>query len=409
MGSVNRKPKGYWNVYEHCHEEAKKYSSKKAFYKGNWNAYRAAIRNKWIDGWFENQMKEPGFWTKETCYEAAKECKSRSEFEKKYGRAYTVSLENGYINEYTWFKRRIHINDEYLVYAYEDKNNKSVYVGLTLMNRLSIRHSEHKRQRDIVTRYFESLQQELPDPIVKIGNLKQEKAQYYEDLYVKEYENNGWTVLNVAKTGIGISSVGGGNIIWEYENAKEMASKCKTKEEFRKKFGGAWNAAVRNKWLTEWFGKYDAMPNGYWTKEKCIEEGKKHRTRSEFAKAKGAAYDIARVNGWLDEMHFEETRKPCGYWTYDRCKEEAKKHHTQTSFKEDCSSAYNVAYANGWLKEYTWFEEGKKPNGYWHVYEHCKEAASKCRTKSEFSRKHYAGWDWSKRNGWLDEFFPHKN
>lgn len=400
-----KKPNGYWDCYETCFQEAQKYKTKRDFYNGNHSAYRAAIKNKWIDTWFENLIKGSGFWNRERCYEVAKECKSRSEFKEKYSRAYAVAYQNGYIDEYTWFKRRIHTDDEYLIYTYEDKDNKTVYVGLTLMNRLSLRHSEHKHDNDVVTNYFESINKNLPDPIIKINHLTQTDAQYYENLYAKEYESNGWRLLNISKMGVGFSSVGGGNIIWEYDNTKKEAEKYKTRNEFRKKCGGAYSAAKRNGWLNEWFGKYEAKPTGYWTKEKCLEEGKKYRTRSEFAEKCSSAYNVARENGWLEDINFVKLKKPVRYWTYDRCKEEAAKYRIQYDFKKNCSAAFNVAYKNGWLKDYN-FEEGKKTNGYWKDYEHCKEAASKCRTRKEFGNKNGAAYDWSRKNGWINEFFP---
>ena len=398
-----RKPSGYWNSYEHCHEEAKKYKTKKEFGAGNCGAYRAAIKHKWIDEWFEDQIKKPGYWSKERCYEVAKECKSRSDFGRKYPRAYAVAIENKWINEWDWLKRCIHEGNDYWVYSYEDYENKVAYVGLTWQK---ARHSGHKQDKTcVVNKYFTSIGKQIPKPIIKINGLSAEEAQYYEDWYKQKYEEEGWRVLNIAATGVGVGSLGGTNILWDYEKAKNEADKYKTKEEFRQTCGGAWGAARRNGWLKEWFGEYKAKPAGYWTKERCIEESKKYRTRSEFAKSAKTAYGVSLTNGWLDEMDFEVLRKPMGYWTYERCKEEAKKYRILYDFIKWCPSAYNVSFKNGWLKDFG-FEEGKKPNGYWKEYEHCKEVAIDCTTPAEFRKKYYAAHYWSKKFGWLNEFFP---
>lgn len=90
---------------ETCQEEARKYKSRGEFKKNNESAYKAALKNGWLDkyNWFEEQLKS---WDKETCSEEAHKYKSRSEFSKKCNRAYQVARRNGWINDYTWFKER---------------------------------------------------------------------------------------------------------------------------------------------------------------------------------------------------------------------------------------------------------------------------------------------------------------
>ena len=46
------KPNGYWNNYEHCYEEAKKYKTKKQFQMGNSSAYTSAWKHGWLDEFF---------------------------------------------------------------------------------------------------------------------------------------------------------------------------------------------------------------------------------------------------------------------------------------------------------------------------------------------------------------------
>lgn len=48
----------------------------------------------------------------------------------------------------------------------------------------------------------------------------------------------------------------------------------------------------------------------------------------------------------------------------------------------------------------------KKPNGYWHNKKHCHGAASKCKTRMEFKINYSSAYENSRKNGWLDEFFP---
>lgn len=99
------KPAGYWDSYDHCYEEAKKYKNRKGFQRGSMSAYNKALKNGWLDDytWFDEKQKH-NYWNKVTCYEEAKKYKSRSEFGKNAIRAYGLALANGWLDEYTWFK-----------------------------------------------------------------------------------------------------------------------------------------------------------------------------------------------------------------------------------------------------------------------------------------------------------------
>lgn len=99
-------PKGYWDNYDNCFQEAKKYDSRISLYHGCHAAYESARKNKWLDDyfWFKYKKQKPkGYWVYETCFEEAKKYKSRKEFSDKCNRAYLVSLTNGWINDYFWF------------------------------------------------------------------------------------------------------------------------------------------------------------------------------------------------------------------------------------------------------------------------------------------------------------------
>ena len=103
--SRQSKPAGYWDNYEHCYEEAKKYRNRRKFQKGCMGAYMKALKNGWLDDytWFDEKQKH-NYWNKETCFEEAKKYKSRSEFAKHASKAYELALTNGWLDDYTWFK-----------------------------------------------------------------------------------------------------------------------------------------------------------------------------------------------------------------------------------------------------------------------------------------------------------------
>ena len=98
---------GYWDSYEHCYKEAKKYTSRKRFQKGSMGAYMKALKNGWLDDytWFVEIQKPNGYWTYERCYEEAKKYPTRSAFQRLSRGAYLFALKQGWLNDYTWFKR----------------------------------------------------------------------------------------------------------------------------------------------------------------------------------------------------------------------------------------------------------------------------------------------------------------
>ena len=60
---------------------------------------------------------------------------------------------------------------------------------------------------------------------------------------------------------------------------------------------------------------------------------------------------------------------------------------------------------NGWLDDLIPSIRNKYPTNYWHDKERCREEASKYIGRGEFMRKSPSAYQYSRINGWLDEFF----
>jgi hypothetical protein len=100
--------------------------------------------------------------------------------------------------------------------------------------------------------------------------------------------------------------------------------------------------------------------------------------------------------------------KPSGYWTFEKCQEEALKYENKQEFKNNCVSAYNSCLRNSWMEEMCSHMISKhKPNGYW-TYDNCKEESLKYENRSQFKKLSNGAFDSSKRNNWLDDFYPKK-
>lgn len=353
---------GYWTK-ERCIEFAKQAKSSAEVRKMSHSVYKKMREHGWFDDchWLKvYNYKEKGYWNYEHCFEAALNCINRKVFKKNYPSAYEHARKNGWIDDYTWFPpKQVWGEQNYLVYSYEDKDNNIVYVGLT--HDLYLRHRSHKlgfvykggKKYDSVYRHFNSIGKEVPEPRILIIELSAEDAQYYEDWYRNAYEANGWTLLNVRPTGVGKSSLGGSNLKWDREACYNEAKKYTTKIEFKRGCIGAYNNAIKYKWIDDytWFEEL-VKPVGYWTYERVAEEAKKHATKKDFRTNSKGAYNAAIRNKWIGDL-FPSNRKSAGYWNnYENCKKEALKYKTRAEFCNKCISAYQRANKNGWLDDF---------------------------------------------------------
>lgn len=100
---------------------------------------------------------------------------------------------------------------------------------------------------------------------------------------------------------------------WTIEKCEEVAKLCINRRELQKKYphqtelqkyeGGAYNALRKMGLLYEFYSKQNDKPNGYWNVFENVEkEAKKYKSRWDFGKNNGSAYDAARRNNWLDEL-----------------------------------------------------------------------------------------------------------
>ena len=74
---------------------------------------------------------------------------------------------------------------------------------------------------------------------------------------IKEIIKNGWNILNIAKTGKNIGSLGSIGVIWDEQTTYNEAKKYNCKSKFKKHSSGAYKSAVINKWIKsyEWMSK----------------------------------------------------------------------------------------------------------------------------------------------------------
>ena len=435
-----RKANGYWNNYEHCKEEAKKYSSISEFQQKCHAGARYSSKNGWMGDFFKPKCKPKGYWNDyKKCKELAKTCKTISEFSKKSSAAYYWSRKNNWIEKFNWFIDKTIYNDNKVdcIYVYEFTEYNFAYIGRTLIRRIKERDKEHHRSMYIdkkgITHYTNDTVANFANskncniPIIKIleTSLTLKEGKIKEEEWCKIYKNNGWKLLNKAKTGKFSGSIGSlSKGKWTKEKCKEIALTCKTKTEFKQMNASAYHAARVNNWLKDytWFINTSKLLSkaAYgkpkkWTYEKCYKLAKQCKTSSEFQSKSSRAYAAAKQYGWFNDY----TWFVSGFslitpikWTYEKCYELAKQYKTKSEFEKKNGSAYRSARVNNWLKDYTWFKNGRlvaseKRRKY--TYDTCFKIALTCKTKTEFKQMNASAYHAARVNNWLKDYTWFKN
>ena len=450
---MKRKPKNYW-TYERCYIESLKYNRKIDFSKNSATAYKAALKNNWLDSICAHMpiIRKPiEYWTKENCKKEALKYKNIKDFQNKSPNVYKISCKNGWMEDITpHMKRRA-------IWTYEKCKLEALK-----FNSLSI--------------------------------FRKESSTCYSKINKK-----GWSELLCSHMERSCNKNG----YLTKELCKEEASKYNIKKDFRKNCEDVYNFICKNNWLEELCGHQIEYkkPNGYWTKELCGEEAKKYKILDDFRKNSSSAYSISVKNKWIEDIciNYEEqgtyykrfiyayefpdnhvyvgltyniakrknqhiktgtvfeyseetnsipafkqlTRNPVSVeeaklleesylqeyikdgwaglnkaktgglgggkskWTFDKIYKEALKYKDRSSFYKDFSWAYSVAIRRGWIEEITKHMAYKQKPAYYWNYENCRIEALKYTSKKEFNKTCTSAYQSAKRNGWLEDLCDH--
>ena len=119
----DRKPKNYWNIKERVVEESMKYSSRTEFKKGSQNAYNSARAHNWLDDmpWLDSGLgRHPkGYWkNRENMMREARKYSTKDEFKKGNLTAFLAAYRYGYIQEMEWLVTQKHHKRGYWDYEH---------------------------------------------------------------------------------------------------------------------------------------------------------------------------------------------------------------------------------------------------------------------------------------------------
>lgn len=242
-------------------------------------------------------MKKPMYyWSYEKCKEEALKYDTKRDFRNQSNSAYQTAKRKKFLNEICNHMIPLGNYNKKIVYSYEFTDNY-VYVGLTY--NIIKRNLEHLN--DIKSPVYKHIIKTNLIPTKKILTsdfIDILMAKTYENYWIDTYRSKGWILLNKAKGG----ALGGNKIYWTYEKCYNEALKYKTRYEFEKKSGSAYNSALKNNWLiliTTHMIKTQ-KPTGYWSVDRCRIEALKYKTRFEFQKNSISAYSAAYKKKWLD-------------------------------------------------------------------------------------------------------------
>lgn len=398
----NKCPNFYWTKERIIKLiEKNQYKTRDEFRDKMPGAHKAAKKNGWLDELIPKFIPKKK-WDETACYELAKTCHNISEMEEKSNKAAKYARKYGWVEQYTWFENYLdNLEDfRYCIYVYTD--DIAAYIGLTRDYRLKERHREHNNKKngkyDTVKSYFNSKNEELPQPIVLMSNLEPRDAQYYEAYYKDKYEQNGYIVLNKAATG----SLGGGYFRHTKEECESIAKQYKTLTEFCNKEPNIYTAARVHKWLNDytWLERQEQEIVTY---EEAYEAAKKYKYIGDFAKQSQRQYNAAYKKNWLKDytwLEYRGKRKDKKEYTYEECFEAAKQYQKAKSFYNHKTTLCKYSREMGWYDDYIWFVSVYRS---WN-FKRCEQTAHKYTTLKEFETNCYGGYHVALNEGWLKQF-----
>jgi hypothetical protein len=199
-----------------------------------------------------------------------------------------------------------------------------------------------------------------------------------------------------------------------------LASICKTKQEFRKNYNSAYLAAFERGILEEVCSHMLTFQrkSGYWKTSEGMKEikngAKKCQKRSEFERKYPKAYNAALKLNIMDEVctHMLGPQRKSGYWKTSKGIEEMKSSaascKTYRELKERYPTAYNAINRAGLLEKFgnhLIYDKAYPPN-FWESKMgdiEMKRCASLCSNRDEFRKKFSRAYNTAKKKGILDQ------
>lgn len=397
-------------------------------------------------------------WNKETCEQEAHKYEFFFDFRTKSPGACNVAKRNGWLNDYKWLNKLPSRPNDYdkntkYIYAYEFVKQNAVYVGLT--NSMIKRDWQHRTiQKSSVNKFAFNNHIEIPIPKKLEEAVPIHESGKRENYWVNYYKEQGWSVLNRAKTGERESSIGiYYPIKWNKKAIKEKAKECDYNLKlFAAQYPGAY-AAIQSRYkglLNELFpdrmihthhtvedallvvrnGNYKNRSNlrfdciwAYrilfdnnlldevfgkpkeYTKEEALIEADDYKSIEQIRTKNHALWNYLRINNL-----FKEAKPTDGMFRRVKSVEEAWElsmyYENMTELSNHAKVAYRLLKENGLLeKRYPdsiKFIDRNKDYSFYN-FERCKQVYEKCAFVADVKKRHSKVYKIAKEQGWHGE------
>lgn len=240
------------------------------------------------------------------------------------------------------------------------------------------------------------------------------------------------------------------NGYWTYDKCKEEALKYNSSSELQKKCSSAYNVIFKNKWneLTKHFikmgNKYNRLIYAYEFSDYSFYVGLtgniKRRSNQHKIYDNSSVYKHSKMtklnpvlviltdyidvnksieleefylnkyieNGWtsLNKTKTGNIGSSNTKWNKDECFKESLKYSKIRDYQINSKSSYNSALKNGWIDEVcSHMRRRKCKNGEYNDKNKCFIESKKYKNKSEFHKNNWSAYNYSSKNGWLEEFY----
>jgi len=283
-----------------CKETALLYKTKADFAKNYNGAYQIACKNNWIDlicGHMIPLISPRGYWTKERCDEKASHYSTKKEFRKMDNRAYSSAYKKGWIDDICLHMVVSGNKFKRCIYSYEFTDG-CVYVGLTY----NIDERQRTRNNQKSDAVIIHIKETGLSPIRKLltDYIDVDIASKQEGVFVAKYKEEGWTILNRAKTG----HTGGSAVKWTKENCLKEAIKYQTRNDFMENSSVAYVTSCKKGWHSEICKHmvFQTTPNGTYTKSLCGEIASKYYSKKELATDFPYIMNAIYRNRWIGDL-----------------------------------------------------------------------------------------------------------
>ncbi len=343
----NKTYNGFW-TYDECQKVAQQYTTKSGLQNDYPGAYQSIVKHNWeLMLNYEEKIKPKNYWTYERCAEIALKFFNKRDLRKNNGTVYQKITKNSW-DELT--KHMIALGNRYnkLCYVFEFSYNHC-YVGIT--------GDEDRRKKQHLQENNSSVYEHIiktgliPNMVIISEYILIDDVILLEETTKIEYENNGWIILNKAKTG----NIGGNVTKYNFDSCLTEAMNYDNKHDFIINNKNIYLFLIKNDFLTKLYDTlgWSKRKKDYWTYDICEQIASIYNKKADFRKYDRNCYDSAYLNNWLDSITKHMSKRHInGYWTFEKCQKEAKTHKNITQFMENSKGAYTASKRNNWLNEF---------------------------------------------------------